>query len=102
MKGSKKQVGWLERKLTNPKFRKAFRKEYEKLSIGEQLLLLRIGAGMTQAEVARKVGTTASAISRYENAEYDRYELQTLRKIVEGCGGTLHISMRSGDKKRAA
>jgi DNA-binding XRE family transcriptional regulator len=102
MKESKKQIGWLDRKLTNSKFRKAFRQEYAKLSVGEQLLRLRLEAGMTQAQVAKKVGTTASAISRYENAEYDRYELQTLRKIVEACGGILHISMSSSDKKRAA
>lgn len=57
---------------------------------------------MTQAEVAKRVGTTASAISRYENAEYDRYELQTLRKIVEACGGILHISMSSEDEEKAA
>jgi DNA-binding XRE family transcriptional regulator len=102
MKETKKQVGWLDKKLANPKFRKAFRQEYEKLSIGEQLLRLRLDAGMTQAEVAKKVGTTASAISRYENAEYDRYELQTLRKIVEACGGVLHISMSASNKERAA
>ena len=102
MKETKKQIGWLDKKLANPKFRKAFRQEYEKLSIGEQLLRLRLEAGMTQAEVAKKVGTTASAISRYENAEYDRYELQTLRKIVEACGGVLHISMSASDKERAA
>jgi transcriptional regulator with XRE-family HTH domain len=46
---------------------------------------------MTQTAVAKKVGATASAISRYENSEYDRYELQTLRKIVEACGGKLDI-----------
>jgi DNA-binding XRE family transcriptional regulator len=102
MKQSKKNVGWLDKKLANPKFRKAFRQEYEKLSIGEQLLRLRLEASMTQAEVAKKVGTTASAISRYENAEYNRYELQTLRKIVEACGGILHISMSSSDSERAA
>jgi len=55
-----------------------------------------------EAEVAKKVGTTASAISRYENAEYDRYELQTLRKIVEACGGILHIKVASPDEEEAA
>ena len=102
MKQRKKKSGWLDKKLSNPKFRKAFREEYEKVSIGEQLLKLRLEAGMTQAEVAKKVGTTASAISRYENAEYNRYELQTLRKIVEACDGVLQISMKSSDRKRAA
>ena len=102
MKQSKDKSGWLDKKLSNPKFRKAFREEYEKVSIGEQLLKLRLEAGMTQAEVAKKVGTTASAISRYENAEYNRYELQTLRKIVEACDGVLQISMKPTDRKRAA
>lgn len=95
-------MGWLDKKLANPKFRRAFRVEYEKLSIGEQLLRLRLRAKMTQAQVARKVGTTASAISRYENAEYDRYELQTLRKIVEACGGRLHIIMERDSLSKAA
>src|SRR6516165_9991880 len=99
MKNSKEQTGWLNKKLQNPKFRKAFQNEYTKLSIGEQILRLRLQAGMTQAEVAKKVGTTASAISRYENADYDRYEVQTLRKIVEACGGVLHISMTSDRDK---
>lgn len=71
-------------------------------TIGEQLLKLRLQADMTQAEVAKKVGTTASAISRYENAEYDRYELQTLRKIVEACGGVLRVTVNSLDEEEAA
>ncbi len=100
---NKQEVGWLEKKLMNPKFRRAFREEYEKLSIGEQLLKLRLQANMTQAEVARKAATSVSAISRYENAEYDRYELQTLRKIVEACGGILHLRVStSSNVKRAA
>ena len=57
---------------------------------------------MTQAAVAKKVGTTASAISRYENAEYDRYELQTLRKIVEACGGKIQIIVAPSDDQDAA
>lgn len=83
----------MERKLANQDFRKGFEEEVEKLSIGERLLKLRVSAGLTQAEVAKKISTTASAISRYENAEYDRYEIKTLRRIVEACGGKFHIMM---------
>lgn len=61
------------------------------LLIGEQLLRLRLQAKLTQSQLAKKIGTTASAISRYENAEYDRYEIQILRKIVEACGGHLKL-----------
>ena len=90
-KTKSKEKSWLDKKLADKKFKKGFMEEYVKVSIGEQLAALRQKANMTQAAVAKKVGTTASAISRYENAEYDRYELQTLRKIVEACGGKLDI-----------
>lgn len=82
---------WIERKLAKKSFRKTFNQELEKLSIGEQLTKLRLKAGLTQAEVARRVGTTASAISRYESAEYDRYEYNTLKKIAAACGGEVEL-----------
>ena len=96
MKNKNAGPSWIEKKLKNKKFLSKFQDEYERLSIGEQLLELRAKAGLTQAEVAKRVGTTASAISRYENAEYDRYEIRTLRKIAEACGGKLHISFDVG------
>ncbi|MGQ0809622.1 MAG: helix-turn-helix domain-containing protein [Nitrospiraceae bacterium] len=90
--------GWLDRKLASPKFRKGFEEESQKLAIGEQLTRLRREAGLTQAQVAQRVGTTASAISRYENAEYDRYELRTLQRIVRACGGRLDVTLEPGPK----
>lgn len=94
--------GWLDRKLASSKFRKGFEEELQKLAIGEQLARLRLEAGLTQAQVAKRTGTTASAISRYENAEYDRYELRTLQKIVRACGGRLEISLEPGPKTHRA
>ena len=99
MKKQSKTKSWLDEKLKDPKFKKGFEKEFEKLSIGEQLVRLRLQADMTQAQVAKRIGTTASAISRYENAEYDRYEIQTLRKIVEACGGHLRLVMEGPEDK---
>jgi len=99
MKKSAKTKSWLEEKLKDRKFRKGFEQEYEKLSIGEQLVRLRLQANLTQAQVAKRIGTTASAISRYENSEYDRYEIQTLRKIVEACGGQLRLVMEGPEDK---
>lgn len=87
----KKTKSWLDEKLKNPKFRKKYEEESHKLSIAEQLVKVRLEANLTQAELAKRVGTTASAISRYENADYDRYEINTIRKIVEACGGKLQI-----------
>jgi DNA-binding XRE family transcriptional regulator len=94
--------GWLEKKLTGPKFRKGFEEEVQKLAIGEQLSRLRQEAGLTQAQVAQRAKTTASAISRYENAEYDRYELRTLQRIALACGGRLDIVLEPGPKNHRA
>jgi transcriptional regulator with XRE-family HTH domain len=97
----KNHKSWLEKKNENARFKKGFDDELEKLSIGEQIAKMRILARLTQAQVAKRIGTTASAISRYENAEYDRYELRTLRKIAEACGGTLQLIMKPADKDAA-
>jgi transcriptional regulator with XRE-family HTH domain len=47
-----------------------------------------LNAGLTQAEVARSIGKTASAISRYENAECDRCEYNILERIAAACVAT--------------
>ena len=99
---AKSSMGWVERKLANAKFRKGFEEEVQKLAIGEQLSRLRQEARLTQAQVAQRVGTTASAISRYENADYDRYELRTLQRIVRACGGRLDITFESGPRNHRA
>lgn len=98
MKEEKKLKSWIEKKLENPKFKKNFDKEYEKISIGEQLAQMRISAGLTQSELAKKVGTTASAISRFESCEYDRYEVRTLQKIAKACGCMLQLVFETASK----
>jgi DNA-binding XRE family transcriptional regulator len=94
--------GWLSRKLAKPSFRRGFEEELQKLAIGEQLTRLRLKAGMTQTQVARRAKTTASAISRYENADYDRYELRTLQRIVRACGGRMVINFTLSPKGHRA
>lgn len=85
---------WIGKKLAKRSFKNAFDKEAAKLSIGEKLVEMRLGAGLTQAQLAKRIGTTASAISRYENAEYDRYELRTLQKIAAACGVRVELNFQ--------
>ena len=101
-KAARAGKGWLDRKLASQKFRKGFEEKVQKLAIGEQLSRLRQEAGLTQAQVAQRAKTTASAISRYENAEYDRYELRTLQRIVGACGGRLDIILEPGPNTHRA
>ncbi len=67
-------------------------------SIGCQLKALRKRQGLTQQEVAKRANTTSSAICRYESSNYERYELSTIKKVVESCGGNLEICITGPEK----
>jgi len=67
---------------------------YENFKLGALLHEARIEKGMTQAELAEKVGTTKSYISKIEN-NVKEVRLSTLQKIVQlGLGGKLDLSIR--------
>ena len=66
---------------------------YENFKLGALLHEARIEKGMTQAELAEKVGTTKSYISKIEN-NVKEVRLSTLQKIVQlGLGGKLELSI---------
>lgn len=59
------------------------------------LLAARSDAGLTQAQVAQRMGTTASAISRLESSlssEKHSPSFATLRKYAAACGKRLVLS----------
>lgn len=71
----------------------AFEERAEAYMIAEMVKDARKQAHMTQQELAEKLSTKRSYISRIENASGD-IRLSTLRKIVEeGLGGKLRISI---------
>jgi DNA-binding XRE family transcriptional regulator len=67
---------------------------YENFKLGTLLHEARIRKGMTQSELAEKVGTTKSYISKIEN-NIKEVRLSTLQKIVQlGLGGELDLSIK--------
>ncbi|MEI6757543.1 MAG: helix-turn-helix transcriptional regulator [Chlorobium sp.] len=74
-----------------------FRREYEALeptyALVRELLLARQHSGMTQEAVARKIGTTKSAISRLESGGKHAPSISTLRKYAEAVGCELEIKL---------
>lgn len=64
---------------------------------------LRHAAGLTQAQLAKRVGTTASVISRLEDADYDGHSLGMLRRIAAALGRKVEIRLvRTGRRAPAA
>lgn len=47
---------------------------------------------MTQSELAKRVGTTQSAVARWESGKVSP-TLETLARIIEACGLSLNISL---------
>jgi len=67
---------------------------YENFRIGALIHEARIVKGLTQEELAEKVGTTKSYISKIEN-DVKEVRISTLQKIVEiGLGGQLQLSIK--------
>jgi ribosome-binding protein aMBF1 (putative translation factor) len=50
-------------------------------------------AGLTQRQLAQRVGTTQSVIARLEDADYEGHSLSMLRRIADALGKRLEIRL---------
>ena len=79
-----------KRKKNNRDFAPNFEERYENFKIGILLKQARQEAGLTQEEIAEKLKTKKSAISRIENHSED-IRLSTLKNYVEALGKKLQL-----------
>ena len=81
-----------KRKTRDPDFSADYDYGYEQFKIGVILKKAREEAGLTQEELAEKLNTKKSAISRIENHAED-IRLSTLQKYVKALGKELSIQI---------
>lgn len=67
--------------------------------IARRVIRLRTQYGLTQEELAERVGTTASAISRLESGQH-RPSLDTLSKLAHAYGGHLLVAFEIPGESR--
>jgi transcriptional regulator with XRE-family HTH domain len=67
------------------------RRTRRELALGRQIRELRQKRGLTQAQLARALGTQAPAISRIEDADYDGHSLRILRRVADFFGQNLIV-----------
>jgi transcriptional regulator with XRE-family HTH domain len=72
----------LHKRLANKKYRDAFVASRIAQTIAFQARLLRQRKDLSQAELAKELGTSQNAISRLENPQYGKPSISTLRKIA--------------------
>jgi transcriptional regulator with XRE-family HTH domain len=64
----------------------------QELTLAQMLFDLRTEAGLTQRELAERIGTTQSAISRLEDGGGGGYRVETLARVATALGRHLVIS----------
>jgi len=69
----------------------SFEDELLNARVARKLYDLRTKAGLTQKELAQRVDTTASVISRLEDADYEGHSLSMLRRIARALDQEVQI-----------
>ena len=76
-------------------YEEVYAEEAAKSELWLQLVEARHAAGLTQAEMAKRIGVSQAQIARIEKEGYVAYTLNTLRRYVEALGNdfTLQVAI---------
>lgn len=92
--GQQSYQEWRDALLSDPGIRAIYDEEAAKKELWLQLVEARQEAGLTQAQMAGRLGVTQSQVARIEKKGYEAYTLTTLRRYVEALGQDFHLEVR--------
>jgi len=97
--GADSYQAWRTAFLANPEQRRLYEAEAEKKELWLQLVEARQAAGLTQQQVAERMGVSQAQVARIEKRGYEAYTLRTLRRYLDALGEPfiLDISVRKGE-----
>jgi transcriptional regulator with XRE-family HTH domain len=96
-----------QRWTKKPGFKRHYEALEEQYALANTLIGARVQAGLSQVELAKKMGTSQSSIARLESGRV-RPSLSTLIRLAKATGTALHISLEPKkprprrERKRAA
>ncbi|MEX2264370.1 MAG: helix-turn-helix domain-containing protein [Bryobacteraceae bacterium] len=79
-----------------------YEEEVVNAEIARKIYQLRTAAGLTQQELADRVGTSKSAICRLEDADYEGHSLSMLKRIAEALDKRVEIRFLPAKRLRTA
>jgi len=82
----------------HPNYRKSYDALQEEFALARAVIEARRGAGLTQQQLARKMGTTQPVVARLE-AGNTRPSLRTLERLANATGSRLVITFQPCKKK---
>ena len=77
---------------TDVVFPKLLAEEQEKSAVGRAIYNLRTKTGLTQSELAKRVGTKQSVIARLEDGDYTAHTYKMLRRIADAVSHDIEVS----------
>jgi HTH-type transcriptional regulator/antitoxin HipB len=94
--GKESYQRWRDGLRADPEYEAIYQEEAAKGDLWLQLVEARMAAGLTQAELARRLGVSQAQVARIEKRGYDAYTLTTLRRYVQalGEGFSLEVNVR--------
>ncbi len=102
--GRRSYEHWKESLRQNPEYRRIYEEEAAKSELWLQLVEARHAAGLTQAELAERLGVSQAQVSRIEQRGYDAHTLRTLRRYIEalGDGFSLEVKIHTPQRQQPA
>ncbi|MDX2081836.1 MAG: helix-turn-helix transcriptional regulator [Terrimicrobiaceae bacterium] len=83
---------YLDEQLRDPEFADRFARAGEAWDIALQIAAARKQAGLSQRELAERVGTTQQQISRLESPNYEGHSLSMLRRVAQALDARIRFS----------
>jgi len=87
--------------MKEPKYRQEYEALEKEYVLASAVIDARNRAGLTQQELAQKMGTTQPAVARLEGGRASP-SLRTLERLAEATGSRLRISFEPHQAKRSA
>jgi transcriptional regulator with XRE-family HTH domain len=84
---------YLEEQLQDREFAEVFNKAGKSWDVALQLADLRKKSGLSQKELARRVGTSQQQISRLESPSYEGHSLSMIRRVAEALGAGVRLKI---------
>ncbi len=91
--GQRAYEEWRDTFLADPDHRRVFEEEAAKKDLWLQLVDARLEAGLTQGQMAQRLGGSQAQIARIEKRGYDAYTLSKLRRYVQALGDRFQLTV---------
>lgn len=87
---------WLDGLIhQSPAFQAQVEEELAAINVAQDLVALRESRGLSQVQLAKRLGITQSAIAQLESAQPKNVELRTLVRVAAALGARVDVSIHA-------